>query len=260
MGDDDTYGDGGRMRRQPGGNWSAEEPAIHAVLSRAECERVELLPTGSNYVFAMYLRDDEGGAGAAIYKPRRGESPLWDFPEGTLYQRERAAYLLSRALGWNIIPPTVIRDGPHGVGMVQLYIEHRPKASYFTMRGQRHDELRRMAVFDAIANNADRKGGHCLEAVDGQVWGIDHGLTFHTQGKLRTVIWDYAGEPVDGPLLGDLERLLVLIEQGSAELAELRTLLHAHELAAIAERINCVLSERTFPQPPPWRSVPWPPL
>lgn len=250
----------GRPLRQPGGNWSPDDADVCVVLTRAAVDKVALVPSGSNYVFAMYLRDAEGGPGVAIYKPRRGEAPLHDFPDGTLYRRERATYLVAEALGWRIVPPTVIRDGPHGIGSVQLFIEHRPRVSYFTMKGVRDADLRRIAVFDAVVNNADRKGGHCLEALDGRIWGIDHGLTFHAQRKLRTVIWDYAGEAIAAPLLAEVERLLILIEHGANGLAELADLLHRRERQALCERIERLLEERRFPQPPAWRPVPWPPL
>jgi hypothetical protein len=253
-------GESGAFRRQAGGNWSADDPEVSAALLRAEIDKIEMLPSGSNYVFAALLRDEIGGKSAAIYKPRRGEAPLHDFPDGTLYRRERAAYLLSEALGWQIVPPTVIRDGPHGIGSFQLYVEHIPRASYFTMRGTRDAELRRFAVFDTIANNADRKGGHCLEGTDGRVWGIDHGLTFHQQGKLRTVIWDYSGEPVDGELLLQVERLLPELQRRDGCLGELGELLHAREVRALCERVERLLEERVYPDPPPWRPVPWPPL
>jgi uncharacterized repeat protein (TIGR03843 family) len=250
----------GRIRRQPGGNWHPDAPDVDAVITRAAIKKTELLPSGSNYVFAVRLEDDEAGSGIGIYKPCRGEAPLHDFPDGTLYRRERATYLLSEALGWRIVPPTVVRDGPHGVGMMQLFIEHRPRASYFTMREAREIELRRIAVFDAVVNNADRKGGHCLESVEGSIWGIDHGLTFHVQRKLRTVIWDYAGEPVDDKVLADLERLLPRVQSSGDGLGELDDLLHPREIQALRERIEWMLEERRFPEPPPWRPVPWPPL
>ncbi len=246
--------------RQPGGSWSPDEPCVELYLERARIEKVELMPSGSNYVFAVLLIDDHGGRSAAIYKPRRGEAPLHDFPDGTLYKRERAAYLVARALGWPIIPPTVIRDGPHGPGAVQLYIEHRPRASYFTMKDARERELQRMALFDAAVNNADRKGGHCLEAVDGRVWGIDHGLTFHTQNKLRTVIWDYAGAPIPEELLDVLRPLAQMAGARTAPLAELHDLLHRKEVEALSARVERLCREGSYPLPPPWRPVPWPPL
>ncbi len=247
-------------QRQPGGNWSPDEPRVATWLTRAEVERVELVPSGSNYVFAAFLRDDEGGQGIGIYKPLRGEAPLYDFPDGSLYRRERASYLLARALGWGMIPPTVVRDGPHGIGSMQLYVEHRPRASYFTMKSSHEADLRRFAVFDTIANNADRKGGHCLEGMDGRVWGIDHGLTFHHQPKLRTVIWDYAGEPVGDDLLTGVTAVLPRLHGGDGDLAELRELLHPRELRALCQRTESLLEQRSYPLPPPWRPVPWPPL
>ena len=250
----------GQILRQPGGNWSPDDPLVCTALARAVVEKVELVPSGSNYVFAMYLRDPAAGRGIGIYKPRRGEAPLHDFPDGTLYRRERAAYLVSEALGWRLVPPTVVRDGPHGVGSVQLYIEHRPRASYFTMKGVRDHDLRRFAVFDTVVNNADRKGGHCLEAMDGHIWGIDHGLTFHAQRKLRTVIWDYAGDIVEASLLTDSERLLDMLRRGDDGLGELADLLHAKEVKALGDRVERLLDDRTFPMPPAWRPVPWPPL
>ena len=132
----------------------------------------------------------------AVYKPQRGERPLWDFPDGTLCHREVAAYELSEALGWSIVPETVLRDGPYGIGMVQRFVDHDPDDHYFTLLEAHMDDFRRFAAFDVLANNADRKGGHCLLAQrDGHIWGIDHGLTFHVADKLRTVIWDFAGEP-----------------------------------------------------------------
>jgi hypothetical protein len=219
---------------------------------------MKLLPSGSNYVFVLALQDEECGPGAAVYKPKRGESPLWDYPGGTLYRRERAAYLLSEALGWGIVPPTIIRDGPHGVGMVQLHIEHRPREHFFTMRESRADDLRRFAAFDVIANNGDRKGGHCLLGPDGRLWGIDHGLTFHHQGKLRTVIWDYVGEPLPENLRADIEALLRKLECGGPAVAEIDGLLDRKERRALRARTELLLQAGVFPDPPPWRPVPWP--
>ncbi len=248
------------VARQPGGNWSPEERRIEQLLGRATVERIELLPSGSNYVFAARLIDDEAGTAAAIYKPRRGEAPLHDFPDGTLYRRERAAFVVSEAMGWQIVPPTVVREGPHGIGSFQLYIEHHPRSSYFTLRARREAELRRLAFFDAIVNNADRKGGHCLDGLDGRIWGIDHGLCFHHQVKLRTVIWDFAGDRVDPALLAEAADLCRRLEHRDPALAELDDLLNRREVAALRERVERLLSERTFPLPPPWRPTPWPPL
>ena len=160
----------------------------------------------------------------AIYKPQRGERPLWDFPTGTLCRREVAAFAVSRALGWDLVPDTVLRDGPFGLGMVQRYVEHDPDRHYFAILEEQGDPLRRMAAFDIVVNNADRKGGHCLEAAeDGRVLGIDHGLCFHAQWKLRTVIWDFGGEPLPADVVTDLTGLAAEIDAGGldAELGEL---------------------------------------
>lgn len=247
-------------RRQPNGNWRADLTCLGEVLERANVRDMKLLPSGSNYVFVLALEDPEAGSGVAVYKPRRGESPLWDYPDGTLYRRERAAYLLSEALGWGIVPPTVVRDGPHGVGMVQLHIDHRPRHNYFTIKDERQDDLRRMAVFDVIANNGDRKGGHCLIDHEGRLWGIDHGLTFHQQGKLRTVIWDFVGDPVPADLLTDVERLQRTLDRNDDRIAELDAMLDKGERKALRQRVERLLRLRCFPDPPPWRPVPWPAL
>lgn len=252
-----VLGDGSFLR-QPGGSWHPDQPAIEAALERAEIAKLELMPSGSNYVFAALLVDEAGGHTAAVYKPRKGESPLWDYPSGTLYKRERAAYLLSQALGWRIVPPTVVREGPHGIGSVQLYIEHRPRSHFFTMRESKQDAFRAFAAFDALANNGDRKGGHCLDAVDGAVWGIDHGLTFHEEDKLRTVIWDFTGEPVPETLLGDVRQLLARLQRHDDCLGDLDDMLHRDERRALVDRAERLLSSGRFPDPPSWRPVPWP--
>lgn len=244
--------------RQQNGNWRAEWPALTAVLARATITDMKLLPTGSNYVFVIALADDEAGAGVAVYKPRKGEGPLWDYPGGTLYRRERAAYVLSEALSWGIVPPTVLRDGPHDVGMVQLHIDHDARANFFTFREERQSDLRRMAFFDMIANNGDRKGGHCLLDGDGRIWGIDHGLTFHNEDKLRTVIWDYIGEPLPAQLVSDVERLLRSLQQAAPDTAELSDLLNKKERRALTARVEQALLAGVFPDTPPWRPVPWP--
>jgi len=244
--------------RQRNGNWRWDWPDLAAVLIRAEIAEIQLLPTGSNYVFVLSLQDAAAGPGAAIYKPLRGEAPLHDYPDGTLYRRERAAYLLSEALGWGIVPPTVVREGPHGIGMVQLHIDHLPRAHFFTFRDERGEDLRRMALFDVLLNNGDRKGGHCLLDHDGRIWGIDHGLTFHQQGKIRTVIWDYVGEPFPEPLLRDLERLHTCLHQGGGLVPELDEMLEKGERRALRARVESALRSGVYPDPPPWRPVPWP--
>jgi hypothetical protein len=244
----------------PGRNWCPDRADVFALLEQSEIETCELLPSGSNYVFVLRLNAGEAGSGFAVYKPKRGESPLWDYPSGTLYKREHATYLLNEALGWGIVPPTTVRDGPYGIGMVQLFIEHDQRATFFSLRDSRADELRRMATFDAIVNNGDRKGGHCLLGLDDRIWGIDHGLTFHAENKLRTVIWDYAGEPVPELLLQDVRRLQSCLDAGSDLSVRLRGLISRQEFGALLDRIEMLLRERSLPRSGYRRSVPWPPV
>lgn len=250
----------GRMARRELVNWSPRRTDIEAILERAQVDECGLIPSGSNYVFLLTLRDAEAGAGYAVYKPRKGEAPLWDFPDGTLYKRERAAYLVACDLGWNFVPPTIIRDGPYGVGMVQLFIPNDPRAHFFTLRDEHEPEMRRIALFDVITNNADRKGGHCLADADGAIWGIDHGLTFHESNKLRTVIWDYSGGRVDGTLIEDLQRLSVRLAGKSAIRRELEQLMSRSEFEALRQRVERMIRKPVYPQPGMHRSVPWPPV
>lgn len=215
-----------------------------------------LLPWSSNYTFLMRVQDAEHNA-LAIYKPRRGERPLWDFPDGTLCKREVAAFLVSEALGWHIVPATVLRDGPHGIGMAQFFIPHDPEENYFTFDGDVRPQLARIALFDHLANNADRKGGHCLLGKKGFVWAIDHGICFHVQPKLRTVIWDFAGERIAENLVDDLRGLA-----GRFDLLErqLKPYLSAHEIEALCARLGHLAETGKYPQPGPGRNYPWPPV
>ena len=192
----------------------------------------------------------------AVYKPHRGEQSLWDFPDG-LYRREVAAYRLSEALGWGLVPPTVVRDdAPFGPGSLQLFIESDYEQHYFTLQeaGGREDELRVFCAFDVVANNADRKSGHVLLASDGRLWAIDHGLCFHVHHKLRTVIWEFAGEPVPAHVVADLERL---VAEGLP--TELEELLSGSEAESVLERAARLAETGVFPEPvgdrPPY---PWP--
>jgi uncharacterized repeat protein (TIGR03843 family) len=199
-----------------------------------------------------------------VYKPARGESPLWDFEAGTLYKREVAAYRLSKVLGWPRIPPTVIREeGPHGAGALQLFVNadgrHFFSEQVHPTAGQR-ETWHQIALFDVITNNADRKSGHCLFDAEDRVWVIDHGLTFHTDPKLRTVIWDFAGEPLPAELCGDLESTLIQVEKGKLG-DELEPLLSPGELRLLKRRLRGVLDPRwRFPEPTSAWSVPWPPV
>ena len=245
------------MPSQP---WLPDRPDARSLLLESAVEDAAVLASGSNYVYLLTLRDPEVGAGYAVYKPRRGEAPLMDFPDGTLFRRECAAYLVSEAIGWGLVPPTVVRSAglEQGIGALQLFIEHDPSQHFFTLRDSRPDEMKRIALFDWLTNNADRKGGHCILARDGRIWCIDQGLTFHADDKLRTVIWDYQGQPVPPELVDDVcafgERL-----RNDAELREsLLALLSPQEVARLEERAARIDRERVFPGPPPYRPYPWP--
>lgn len=231
-----------------------------AFLSTAEFQDCRPLWHSSNYVFLGQLAGDDGRAATAVYKPRRGESPLWDFPQGTLFRREAAAYRLARLLGWDFIPPTVIRDGPQGVGSVQAFVRHDPESHFFVQRDDPAlvPQLQRIAIFDFIANNADRKGGHCLLDEAGQIWGIDHGLCFHEEYKMRTVIWDWAEEAVPEDWLGVVEEVGLQLAASTSEAAPFLELISKAERTALLSRIDRLLRRRTFPAPGPHRSYPWP--
>jgi uncharacterized repeat protein (TIGR03843 family) len=193
-----------------------------------------------------------------VYKPRRGERPLWDFADGTLCNREVAAYELSAATGWGIVPETVLRDGPYGIGMVQRFVDHDPEEHYFTLLESHPEDFQRFAAFDVLVNNADRKGGHCLRALaDGHIYGIDHGLTFHVHDKLRTVIWDFAGDLVPDPILAVVECVLEDLAGGLGQ--RLGELLDPSEVEALGDRARALLRKGKYPVPDEgYHSVPWP--
>ena len=181
------------------------EPLTTAVVPPAiasgTLELIGLLPNSSNYTFLARASEPDGEEVLAVYKPHRGENPLWDFPEGTLGRREVAAYEVSNALGWPNVPPTVLREGPEGAGSVQLFVPFEPQEHYFTLQERFPDAFRAIAAFDLLVNNADRKGGHCLLGEDGRIWAIDHGVCFHEEPKLRTVIWEFMDEPIPAALV-----------------------------------------------------------
>ncbi len=232
---------------------------IAEVLARGELEVVGRLRYSSNGAFLVEAAAD-GITIPAVYKPRRGERPLWDFPDGTLCAREVAAYELSQGLGWGIVPVTVLReDGPWGLGAVQRFVDHDPDDHYFTLLADHLERFQQFAVFDVLANNTDRKGGHCLyDRVNDLVLGIDHGLTFHRTWKLRTVIWDFADEPLPTPLVDDVCRAVAELDDGPLG-ERLAALLAPDELAAIAVRAADLLRAGRFPAPDPgYHSVPWP--
>jgi len=262
---------------QPGTGPSLQE-AVGLLASR-ELVIEGRLPWSSNLTFLVSLEGTDGDAGSAsgggdrdagsesgardsagpvqaVYKPHRGEQSLWDFPDG-LFRREVAAYRLSEALGWGVVPPTVVReDAPFGPGSVQLFIAADYEEHYFTLleEGGREDELLVFCAFDIVANNADRKGGHVLHGSDGRLWGIDHGLCFHVQHKLRTVIWDFAGEEVPPHVVADLERF---VTDGPPD--DLAELLSDVERGAMVRRAERLADTGVFPEPegdrPPY---PWP--
>ena len=230
------------------------------VLAEGDLEIIGLLPHSSNYTF-LARAELAGEEALVVYKPRSGETPLWDFPDGTLCLRETAAFDLARALGWPNVPPTLIRRGPEGEGSVQLFVESDPTEHFFTLRDRPElaEEFRKIALFDVIANNADRKSGHCLLGADGLVWVVDHGVCFSDETKLRTVIWDFVEEPLPAVLLDDLVRVRTDLTHGSLG-TELSPLLAPEELAALGTRIEEALATGSYPRPGAGRPFPWPPV
>ena len=232
----------------------------------------------------------QGRAASCVYKPVAGERPLWDFPDGTLAQREVAAYEVSEATGWGLVPPTVLREGPYGEGMVQLWIEvsaeedaaellalvdgEEPepgwKAIGFAEVGEGRtallvhaddERLRRLAVLDAVINNADRKGGHLLPEPGGRLYAIDHGVTFNTENKLRTLLWGWAGEPLAPDAVDALKALQEALGAQGALAARLAGLITAAELDATRARVAVLLESGKHPEPSgEWPAIPWPPV
>jgi uncharacterized repeat protein (TIGR03843 family) len=224
---------------------------------------------------------------ACVYKPVAGERPLWDFPDGTLAAREVAAYLVSEATGWGLVPPTVLRDGPYGEGMVQQWIEAVPGAELLALVEEDEpapgwkaigladvgegrtallvhaddERLRRLAVLDAVINNADRKGGHLLPAGDGRLYGIDHGVTFNVDDKLRTLLWGWAGETLTEEAVTALRGLDGQLKEGGALTERLAGLITAAELDATRARVEALLTSGVHPEPGgEWPAIPWPPV
>jgi hypothetical protein len=228
------------------------------VLREGELHPLGLMPRASNSTLLCELETADIKT-LAVYKPREGESPLWDFPDGTLCLREQAAYLAARAAGWDLVPPTVLRDGPYGFGAVQLFIDAQPGEHYMTLAERHADVFRRVAALDVAINNADRKSGHCLLQVGtSRVWVVDHGVTFHPDPKLRTVIWDFAGEPLPHDVVAGLRALAGAVA-GDADEA-FATLLTADEVAALGRRIEALISRGVFPAPGSPYAYPWPPV
>jgi len=229
------------------------------LLKTAEIDGMGLHPEGSNYVFIVRLEVGDGLEPVhAVYKPQSGERPLRDFPTGTLYKRETASFELSAALGWPRIPPTVIREGPHGIGSVQLFIDAQPEGNYFSLREEMLANFESIALFDLITNNADRKGGAVLQDDSGKIWAIDHGLTFNPYARLRTVMWEFCGEEFSPALIEDLKSFRTLIQPGRSMAAALGELIDDEEIEHLAIRIDKAIENPVFPVLDPDLNVPWP--
>jgi hypothetical protein len=234
---------------------------ILCLLSEGEIEVKGLIPWSSNATLLVTVRDAELST-SGVYKPQQGERPLWDFPYGTLGMREVAAYLVCQALDWRFVPPTVLREGPYGLGSVQFFVHAQKGAHFFTVQGEPAyaRDLKRLAAFDTLVNNADRKSGHCLVDGDGRLWAIDNALTFHAEPKLRTVIWDFVGQALPTRVKADLRSLEVELAEGSPLSQSLERLLSQSEMAALRRRLRRLIRAGRFPAPGKGYSVPWPPV
>ncbi|MCX6514050.1 MAG: SCO1664 family protein [Actinobacteria bacterium] len=236
----------------PSNELNPESNIVHA-LEHGDITIIGRMPHSSNATFLVSVQCGETSF-QAIYKPLRGERPLWDFEPG-LHRREIAAYLLSQAMGINMVPPTVLREGPLGEGSLQHFIDADVEQHYFTIFEQRedlHDQLRAMCVFDIVANNTDRKAGHCLLGLDDKVWGIDHGVCFAADFKLRTVIWEFGGEPLPDHLRAAIEPLIETVPLNIA------TLLSSDEVSALQERVQWLCEGGAFPIDRSGSRYPWP--
>ncbi|MFF5799520.1 SCO1664 family protein [Streptomyces albogriseolus] len=272
--------------RIPPRSVTATDPAAAELLARGELTVRGRIREASNAALYCTVTHQDREA-ACVYKPVAGERPLWDFPDGTLAGREAAAYEVSRVTGWDLVPPTVLRDGPYGEGMCQLWIETAPgaellalvdgeepepgwKAIGFAEAGEGRtallvhaddDRLRRLSVLDAVINNADRKGGHLLPTADGRLYGIDHGVTFNTENKLRTLLWGWAGEPLPEEALEVLRTLRGALAPSGPLTAALSPLITPAEIDATRARVDSLLASRTHPEPgTDWPAIPWPPV
>ncbi|WP_405630730.1 SCO1664 family protein [Streptomyces sp. NBC_00016] len=272
--------------RIPPGGVTTTDPAAAELLARGELTVRGRIRDASNA--ALYCTvAHEGREAACVYKPVAGERPLWDFPDGTLAQREVAAYEVSEATGWGLVPPTVLREGPYGEGMCQLWIETAQEADLLALVDAQEPEpgwraigfaevgegrtallvhadderLRRLAVLDAVINNADRKGGHLLPTADGRLYGIDHGVTFNAENKLRTLLWGWAGEPLTGEAVDVLKGLRGALEPGGRLAVTLAALITPAEVDATRARADALLEAGKHPEPSgDWPAIPWPPV
>ncbi len=248
-----------RRPRQPRQAVTEEDAAIE-LLTFGAIQVAGRLVEASNATLYCTIRHQQSEA-ACVYKPVAGERPLWDFPHGTLAGRELAAYQVSRASGWDIVPPTVYRDGPFGPGMCQLWIDADPAVDLVALaRSGSHEGLRAMAVFDAVINNADRKIGHLLPTADGHLYGCDHGVSFAEEYKLRTVLWQWRGDPLTEQAVRALGRISEQLDGGSLA-DELGRWLTADEVSAVRIRVELLMQHKVHPYPPEdWPAVPWPPI
>ncbi|SDE55151.1 conserved hypothetical protein [Blastococcus fimeti] len=248
----------------------SEQPAEPVTRPPADdAEALDLLRTGeidlegrmldaSNVTLVGTIRSGDVG-GECVYKPVAGERPLWDFPDGTLAGREISAFLVSEATGWRVVPPTVLREGPFGPGMVQLWIDGDEEIDLVEYVRRDDPALRRMAVFDAVVNNADRKGGHIIPMPDGHAYGVDHGICFSVEPKLRTLLWRWAGRPIPLASLEVLERLAEELRGDLGE--ELHEHLTRREVRRTQQRVADLLRTKLHPEPSgDWPALPWPPF
>ncbi|MEU2878163.1 SCO1664 family protein [Streptomyces sp. NPDC007070] len=265
---------------------TASDAAPVELLARGELTVRGRIREASNAALFCTVALD-GREASCVYKPVAGERPLWDFPDGTLAGREVAAYEVSEATGWGLVPPTVLRDGPYGEGMVQLWIDASAEAELLALIDAEEpgpgwkaigfaevdedrtallvhaddERLRRLAVLDAVLNNADRKGGHLLPTADGRLYGIDHGVTFNVENKLRTLLWGWAGEPLPAEAVGVLKGLRDALGEGGALAARLTGLITPAETDATRARVDALLASGVHPEPSgEWPAIPWPPV
>ena len=236
-----------------------DDATAMALLRDGQCDVVGQMPWSSNTTFLCRVSDTSSGAAMlTIYKPRHGERPLWDFDKGTLCQREVAAVVVSDMLGWSLVPDTILREGPAGVGALSRFYDHDPDDHYFNIVAGREHRFQQFCAFDVIINNTDRKGGHLLLAADDHVWDIDHGVCFHEQPKLRTVIWEFAGDKISQDILEDISNFACALDQTDATTA-LSALLSATEIDAMRNRTQHLLQQQRFPLPRgDYHDYPWP--
>lgn len=242
--------------------WQNTPTDLQTAFQHGEIDLQGQFMLGSNYTFLVEIRY-KGQAFAGVYKPQQGTQPLWDFPAESLAGREVSAYLLSEFLGWSLVPYTLLReDGPYGPGSLQHFIEYNPNQHYFNFKPEDKVRLCPVALFDHLINNADRKGSHVLfEKRTRHLYAIDHGLCFHAEDKLRTVIWDFSGQKIEESYLNDIKRMSDALAQPSGLITDLEPYLTPEEIAALAERGQGLLAEGCFPQPPQYRrAFPYPPL